>query len=333
MEFRTYHDLQRTIQHNLWKIPDDVDLIVGVPRSGMLVASMMALMLNLPMTDLDGFCNGRVMETGSTKRRTNETNIFHHALVVDDSSYSGAALAKVQESLAAAAIPLPKVTTCVIYGVSGIKVDIVMEVIDKPRIFEWNVLHHPGLLRHACLDIDGVLCHDPTHAENDDGAAYLQFLKRARPLYKPSHPIAALVTSRLEKYRPQTEEWLRRHNIQYGSLVMLDLPNAAARQAAGSHGANKASYYKRSNTTLFIESELRQADEIARLSGKPVLSLEGPVICQPKSLSPLRIRQSLTNVRMLARGLRGVLGHRATNKLRNAYLKLGDKPGSKRWSI
>ncbi len=40
-----------------------------------------------------------------------------------------------------------------------------MEVIDRPRIFEWNVLHHPGILKDACLDIDGVLCHDPSHEQ------------------------------------------------------------------------------------------------------------------------------------------------------------------------
>lgn len=324
MKLKTYHDLQGDILHNLWKIPKDVDLIVGIPRSGILVASFIALSLNLPMVDLEGFCSGRVFETGTTRRRQKITSHYRRALIVDDSSRTGEALARAVETLNSASITLPPVTTCVVYGTSAIRdrVDIVMDVIDQPRIFEWNVLHHPGILKEACLDIDGVLCHDPSHAENDDGPAYLSFLQNARPLYLPSHPIKALVTSRLEKYRPETEEWLRRHGIVYDELIMLDLPNAMERRKAGVHGSHKATYYRRSSATLFIESELHQAHEIAKLSGKPVLSLEGPNVCMPNSFSPRALKQRATNMRLLARWLRAHVGDKWVDRLRAIYTRL-----------
>ncbi|NKJ40322.1 phosphoribosyltransferase family protein [Rhizobium sp. SG570] len=324
MQLKNYQDLQRDILQNLWKIPNDVDLIVGIPRSGILVASFIALSLNLPLVDLDGFCSGRVFETGTTRRRKNNASHYRRALIVDDSSRTGEALAKAVEKLNTASNALPPVTTCVVYGTSTIRdsVDIVMEIIDAPRIFEWNILHHPGILKDACLDIDGVLCHDPNYLENDDGPAYLDFLKHARPLYLPSHPVKALVTSRLEKYRPETEDWLRRHGIVYGRLIMLDLPNAMERRKAGVHGSHKAAYYRSSSATLFVESELHQAHDIARLSGKPVLSLEGPEMCMPNSFSPKALQQRITNMRLLARWLRGHLGDKSVDRLRAIYMRL-----------
>lgn len=72
-----------------------------------------------------------------------------------------------------------------------------------PRVFEWNVLHHP-VLNDACVDIDGVLCRDPTPAENDDGRKYREFLSTVEPTIVPGQRIGHLVTSRLEQYRPKT---------------------------------------------------------------------------------------------------------------------------------
>lgn len=332
MKLKTYQDLQRDIVKNLWKIPEDVDLIVGIPRSGMLVASFIALALNLPLVDLDGFCSGRVFESGTTRRRKNGASHHRHALIVDDSSRTGDALAKAVDKLMNAGEPLPQVTTCVVYGTSAVRhsVDIVMEIIDQPRIFEWNVLHHPGILKDACLDIDGVLCHDPNYEENDDGPAYLGFLQNARPLHLPSHPVKALVTSRLEKYRPETEEWLRRHGVVYGELIMLDLPNALERRKAGVHGKHKAAYYRSSSATLFVESELNQAQEIARLSGKPVLSLDGPRMCLPGTFSPKALQQRATNMRLLARWLRGWMGDKWVDRLRGVYMRLSNAESKSR---
>ena len=48
------------------------------------------------------------------------------------------------------------------------------------------------------MDIDGVLCADPTPEENDDGEKYRHFLLNAPPLFIPKVTIGTLVTSRLE---------------------------------------------------------------------------------------------------------------------------------------
>lgn len=324
MQFRSFSDLHSDILHGLWKLPPDIDLVVGVPRSGMLAASIISLLLNRPLVDLAGFTEGRVFQSGTTRRRLDEYDGFQHALVVDDSSHSGAAMAKVRRLLAECDDRLPKVTTCVVYGTetSSDIIDVVLEIVKSPRIFEWNVMHHPKVLAHACLDIDGVLCHDPTDVENDDGERYEEFLLKARPLYIPSHPVGALVTSRLEKYRPHVERWLSAHGVLYNSLIMLNMSSAKERRRAGGHARHKAMYYANCSATLFIESDLEQAWTIARESGKPVLSIEGSQLCIPTAWSPQVIAQRLSNKRLLAQWLRTRIGDRSVDWLRELYLKV-----------
>ena len=95
-----------------------------------------------------------------------------------------------------------------------------------------------------------------------------------------------MVTSRLEKYRPETEAWLRKNHVKYNKLVMLDLPDMAARQRANCHASFKAKEYGSSTDyMLFVESSMPQAVEINRLTKKPVLCTETfRMIYESKSL-------------------------------------------------
>lgn len=156
-------------------------------------------------------------------------------------------------------------------------------------------MHHI-VLEESCIDIDGVLCLDPTDEQNNDSDAYRRFLSEALPLHRSSRRIGWLVTSRLEKYRDLTETWLKAQGIEYGRLIMLDLPSKAERQRLGTDGSFKGEFYRNSSASLFIESEHRQALTIARLSGKPVLCLETHQICLPDSLSPAAMRQQMRNM-------------------------------------
>ncbi|MBI1687015.1 phosphoribosyltransferase family protein [Caulobacter hibisci] len=292
MHFRSIADLHADILSGLHKIPRDVDVVVGVARSGMLPATMIALALNVPLAEMNSFAHGRLLGSGKT-RRVKRMNVdfedVRHALVVDDSIDTGGSMLEARAVLAPLADRI-KFTFLAAYGVKAdpAPADVILATVPQPRVFEWNALHH-AILSRACVDIDGVLCHDPTDEENDDGERYLRFLTQARPRTIPTKKIASLVTSRLEKYRPETEAWLKANGVEYGELIMLDLPTAEERRRAGVHGSFKGEYYKRSKAEIFIESELAQAQTIANISGKPVLSLEGPVMCEPGNLSPVRL--------------------------------------------
>ena len=79
------------------------------------------------------------------------------------------------------------------------------------------------------------------------------------------------MTSRLEKYRKETEQWLAAHGIKYKKLYMLN-KTAEERRRLGLHAPFKASIYKQiKNSNMFIESNPKQAARIAELSGKPCI--------------------------------------------------------------
>lgn len=43
MQYRTLADLSNLIRKNIYKVPHDIDLVVGIPRSGMLPANIIAM--------------------------------------------------------------------------------------------------------------------------------------------------------------------------------------------------------------------------------------------------------------------------------------------------
>jgi uncharacterized HAD superfamily protein/hypoxanthine phosphoribosyltransferase len=273
MFYRNIADLNKIILKRISILPRDFDLVVGVPRSGMLPANLLALYLNKPYTDIHSFVNGHIYKAGE-RGQFFDSGEFRRILVVDDSVSSGKALAEVKEMLK----PLSdkfSFSYCCIYMLPGKEqtVDYYFETVPLPRYFQWNILNHTSLEK-ACFDIDGVLCVDPSPEQNDDGKKYRDFILNAEPLYIPGAKIGTLVTSRLEKYRKETETWLERNKVRYNALVMLDLPDMAARQKANNHAEHKASVSKSGQYNLFFESDLYQAREINRITGKPVFCTE-----------------------------------------------------------
>jgi uncharacterized HAD superfamily protein len=248
-------------------------LIVGVPRSGMLPANLLSLYLNRPYTDIHSFLNGHIYKAGA-RSQFFDISEFKKILVVDDSIASGSAMVEVKESLKHLESKFD-IKYCAVYIIAGKEkmVDYFFEIVPLPRYFQWNILNHTTLEK-ACFDIDGVLCADPQPEQNDDGPKYIDFILNAPPLFIPGSKIGTIVTSRLEKYRKETETWLQANNIKYNDLVMLDLPNMEARQRANNHGDHKAKAYMAKPYVLFVESEYHQAVEINRLSKKPVLCTE-----------------------------------------------------------
>ncbi|HBI50452.1 MAG TPA: phosphoribosyl transferase [Candidatus Moranbacteria bacterium] len=273
LNFKTYSDLAIDVRKAVYKIPRDVDLIVGNPRSGMIPAYMVGAFLNLPVSTLDEYLNDIKSSVG--ERLLNpKSDQGGKVLIVDDSVNSGSALKIIKDRLANKKTSAEYVFFAV-YATEQSKgmVDLYGSICEQPRIFQWNYFYH-SILASSCFDIDGVLCVDPTPEQNDDGEKYIDFILNAKPLYIPNYKIKALVTSRLEKYRKQTEEWLKKNNVKYDELYMLDLPSKEDRIRLGTHGKFKAEIYKRlEECILFVESERNQAMEIAGIVGKPVISL------------------------------------------------------------
>jgi orotate phosphoribosyltransferase len=298
LQYRSTHDLNKCIVDHLHKIPEDIDLVVGVPRSGMLAGTLFALYLDLPMTDVKGLIEGRVM-AGGDRLRWLPVKDYKKVLVVDDCVFSGTELRNVRAQLDQAELGYELIFCCPYARHDRARdVDIYFEVLPGDRwIFEWNKLNH-GMVDSMCVDMDGVLCRDPSLEEDDDGARYLHFLETAEPKLRPRRKIGWIVTSRLEKYRPQTEAWLKRHNIEYGELHMMNLPSLEERTGylAAKH---KATIYNQTPSSLFIESALWPAQEISRLSGRPVLCTQNSQLIQPTAIQASRGKLTRSLYRLL----------------------------------
>jgi len=286
MKYRSIADLNSDIKQWITELPNDLDLIVGIPRSGMLAANLLSLYLNLPLTDVEGLCEGRIFQSGPRldSIRTNVLSKINKILVVDDSVCSGTQMKKIKAQLSGAGISHKIYYGAVYVSPEGYNyVDFWYKNVDLPRIFEWNIMHHDVLI-DSCVDIDGVLCRDPSPQENDDGDKYRQFISTVNPLVVPTKTVGWLVTCRLEKYRELTEKWLKKHGIRYSHLIMMNLPDKKTRIALGTHADFKAKVYKTANAALFIESSYSQAQEIARRSGKSVFCTETWQIVDPNYL-------------------------------------------------
>jgi uncharacterized HAD superfamily protein/orotate phosphoribosyltransferase len=272
--FESISQLSHDIRSQLHRVPKDVDLVVGIPRSGMIPAYLLGLFVNRLVLDLDSFLAGRAAGHGSTRALGAEVRdplSAKHILLVDDSLTSGGSMRKCVERVRMSAFG-GRMTTCaaIVVPSMGGAVDISFREMPQPRIFEWNAFHHTEVV-NSCFDLDGVLCVDPTERENDDGPRYGEFIRNARPLFVPTQRVGHIVSARLEKHRELTEEWLRRNGIAYGCLHLIDLPSQAERMRLGAHSKHKAKVYRSTGASLFYESDIEQAQEIAQLSGRPVL--------------------------------------------------------------
>ncbi|MEN3951649.1 phosphoribosyltransferase [Iodidimonas sp. SYSU 1G8] len=291
MQYRSFRDLATLINRQAHRINRmGADIVLGIPRSGMYPALVMSSLLNKPVADLDGFIAGHVMSHGKTRALPGwsaSAGDYRTALVVDDSVHSGAAASAARKKLQAA-FPELKVIVLAVYGSKdwAHHVDDVLETCPFPRIFEWNMLHS-WVLEKALFDLDGVFCRDPDDSENDDGDRYRQFLRETQHFALPGGAVRGIVTSRLERYRPETEAWLADHGVKYRHLHMLDLPSAAERRRLGAHAKFKADVYRGDpDALLFVESEPAQAREITRRSGKPVLDYRNMVLASPDKITP-----------------------------------------------
>jgi orotate phosphoribosyltransferase len=323
LQFRSFKDLNTSIMAALPKLPRNFDLIVGIPRSGMLVANILALHMNIPFTDLEGLLDRRVIMKGRREIRGYpiEKLFDKHikVLVVDDSVGRGTQMRAAREKIADAKLPHE-----ILYGAVYVTpeslplVDFAFERIDWGHCFAWNVMHHK-LLSDCCVDIDGVICVDPDEREDDDGDEYLKFLVNTKPLFLPKVEIGWLVTGRLEKYRPQTADWLERHGVRYRELLMMDLPDTEAKRKIGGGAPFKSQVYLKTNAALFIESDLREARVIAKRAGQPVLCIPIQEMIYPEFTDRLTRRFHRVPISILRR-LRGKFSEIYRRRQNKEYL-------------
>jgi len=235
--------------------PRHYDLIVGVPRSGLLVANLIALKLGKPLTTPELFVKGRYWKSDlmDTKR------VYKNILLVDDSTTSGETMEEAVKLLNSACKGI-NVTKAALIATKDSKrlVDLCYKVIPNPRIFEWNLLHSKK--GKIGSDLDGVICENCPPGIDADEEQYREWIKNAKPYLIPAFEINTILSNRLEKYRPDTEEWLAKHGVLYKQLILWDIQSKQERDAK--HAQRKVEMLLKVKPDIFWESSFAEAKQI-----------------------------------------------------------------------
>lgn len=271
--------------------------VAGVPVSGQLVAPILSTLLHVPLWEASYEFGLRRCAHGY-RGATRHVDESLPMLIVDDTISSGRSLGDVRNRLSAesnllwaVALANPKVAQLV---------DFFGRECAEPHLLEWN-LANTGYIRTLgypygspgagiMLDFDGVLCLDPTHFDEatDSGrAAYMAWIESA-PLgsFVPRmQSIPSIVSYRCEYTRQASESWLRRHGIQFDRLHLWGNPSDSPAGQASSRSWRAADWkgrlFRDSDCGLFVESDRRQAQDIAAVAGKPVVCWDSRELIWP----------------------------------------------------
>jgi len=283
MKFVTLAELTGTIRKNIHKVPHDVDFIIGIPRSGVIAASIVSEFLNTPLIDIDSFIFGAKPTGGRRSRFHVESGSGKpRVLVIDDTIFHGRSMRSARQKLEPFSNQYEFIYMVVYLEGPCNDVNVWLEDLRMYTesytsfvIYEWNIFHHIPRFMEVCIyDIDGVLCVEPP--DERSGTPYVEYIKNATPLFTPTVQIGEIVSYRLSKYDGITRDWLRKHHIEYGGLTMFAAQSWEERHNTGISPAEfKADIYaKRTWAKLFVESSDKQAKEIHERTGKPVYCVE-----------------------------------------------------------
>lgn len=275
MNFVTYGTMAHDAQVFARTLPRDTIGVLGVPRSGMLpatiVASEIGVRLGEPFTFIAS--GGAFLRSG--RRMSWDPGSCGTVVILDDSIYGGSAMANVLEALAAAPALRDRFRflTAALYLEPGMeeRVDLYHRVLPSPRLFAWNWLGVKSL-SSAFVDMDGLLCVDPDPYD-DDGVDYQEAIRHAEPLCRPHQPIGTILTGRLERWNEITRAWLYEHGVKVRQIIAAPFATAQDRRV---HGVArwKASVLEEYRPPYYLESDVRLAREIADLANGVC-----PVVC------------------------------------------------------
>jgi len=258
------------------RIPSNTSRIIGVARSGVPVAAQVALYLHLPLT-IFRQSTYDMIEAGNGWRLTGNTGGDGPPVVIDDTCMSGNSFKFVMPVVKK---EFPDAVSACLYcnPAARVKPDMWIHDLPWPHFLEWNMFNSV-MTDSLAIDFDGILCRDCYPGEDDDGERYLNFIRTATPLYPiRKTKVKLVVTARLEKYRKETEGWLKRNGIAVQQLVMAPYQTLRERQQHDM-AKFKAKHYTqflqqnhRVKPPCFVESDPHQARRIHELT-------RGIVIC------------------------------------------------------
>lgn len=239
------------------RLPRKYDLIVGIPRAGLLFGNFMAMELSIPLSTpetVENFWQSKVMDDKPIKS----------ILIVEDMTKNGTQVLPLKRTLQTI---YPKAIIhigAVFQPEGGLDLDTFGAKIDCRSITEWDFLDEQ-VYQNVAVDMDGVLCQDVPPGITERG--FEIWAKDAVPYLIPRFRIQAIITSRLEKTRALTDDWLRRNGVKYYNLLCDPSPTLEDRDLIGW----KVHCINWRKPEVFVESDDRVAQEVHWRTGVPVI--------------------------------------------------------------
>lgn len=233
-----------------------VAAIVGVPRSGMIPASIIAAHLHLPLYTLEGIQLRHCRVPSS--RGNSVVGEPGPLAIVDDTAYGGHTINRLRQTF--------KHHEHVIYSVVYLnpnhrakkEIDLYAVEISGPHLLEWNLVNNGGWSTQIAYDLDGIIVHDE-YSGKPVGSPYL---------VPRSTVVKLIATGRYERQRASTEHLLQSLGVRYDRLEMF--PNEGNRTEK-EIAAFKAKVFAKSTCSVFLESDPKQAEMIYNLAGRSVI--------------------------------------------------------------
>lgn len=247
--FTRTEDLARDALKLIKFVPPDCKAIIGIPRSGMIPASILAAHLQLPLGELQTDGKIRLLGAGGRgKFSYTKDNTYSKYFIVDDSCHGGGSLRKAR---AKCQEPKQNCVWAVVYNRDNHKEPDVWAVDLDHHSFDWNI-HNNGQVVGQTI-IKGL----------SGGLAYSFdcFTNSERQIVPRLHKPPLVVATQSKAY---CEEWFKKWGIQVQNLIITDNDSPVEFQ--------KAKHYKASNCSIFFEPDNNQCQAIANLSKKPVIN-------------------------------------------------------------
>ena len=239
VDFVTIDELAVWTREFVGHFPESYDAVIGVPRSGMLVASIIATKLGRPLTT-----PGLILEHRWWSSRSLETtrpDAIHSVLLVDDSVDRGSSIEAARAIVSQRSHPTRITTAAVIAHRPDASelVDLHHRIVPHPTIFEWNLMH-AKVKGRLSASLEGVL----------DRFGRI-----------PAYLVDTVVAAGGEAEREKAETRLLEKGVRYGDLFMTDT-------------SGKIEVLKSVRPDLHLEASLAEAERITKETGIPTISLD-----------------------------------------------------------
>lgn len=248
-------------------IPNKFDVIIGIPRSGLMIANILAIKFGRPLSTPNAFVQGEVWQSLHVEKPK-----VRNVLLVEDDVIYGKQIQKAYKQLKDFD-PSLEVEKASLFVTSKAKklLNYHYMIKNPPLIYEWTLLTNMAGLGALVVDMDGVLCKNPS---SDDLKNLAEWYAKAKPHMIPRYTVEAIVTARIEKYRIQTEDWLAKHNVKYNRLYMMNCSPVSSNEVI----KHKVDVIRRVNPFWFWESSLAEATQIWKKTKVPMLCVDKMVM-------------------------------------------------------